>query len=61
MTTDNPLAFAHALPTLRLGDLEVVRLGYGAMRLPGPASGASRRIPRAPEMSYVASSHSAST
>jgi aryl-alcohol dehydrogenase-like predicted oxidoreductase len=29
-------AFAHAPDTLRLGDLEVVRLGYGAMRLPGP-------------------------
>jgi aryl-alcohol dehydrogenase-like predicted oxidoreductase len=29
-------AFAHGPATLRLGDLEVVRLGYGAMRLPGP-------------------------
>ena len=29
-------AFAHAPSTIRLGDLEVVRLGYGAMRLPGP-------------------------
>ena len=28
--------FAHDPATLRLGDLEVVRLGYGAMRLPGP-------------------------
>jgi aryl-alcohol dehydrogenase-like predicted oxidoreductase len=28
--------FAHAPATIRLGDLEVVRLGYGAMRLPGP-------------------------
>jgi aryl-alcohol dehydrogenase-like predicted oxidoreductase len=28
--------FAHAPSTIRLGDLEVVRLGYGAMRLPGP-------------------------
>jgi aryl-alcohol dehydrogenase-like predicted oxidoreductase len=27
---------AHAPATLRLGDLEVQRLGYGAMRLPGP-------------------------
>ncbi|HWA78197.1 MAG TPA: aldo/keto reductase [Polyangiaceae bacterium] len=27
--------FAHAPSTLRLGDLEVQRLGYGAMRLPG--------------------------
>jgi aryl-alcohol dehydrogenase-like predicted oxidoreductase len=27
---------AHAPTTLRLGDLEVQRLGYGAMRLPGP-------------------------
>ena len=31
-----PLAFAHAPSTIRLGDLEVVRLGFGAMRLPGP-------------------------
>jgi aryl-alcohol dehydrogenase-like predicted oxidoreductase len=29
-------AFAHGPATIRLGDLEVVRLGYGAMRLPGP-------------------------
>jgi len=28
-------AFAHAPATLRLGDLEVRRLGFGAMRLPG--------------------------
>ena len=28
--------FAHAPSSIRLGDLEVVRLGYGAMRLPGP-------------------------
>jgi aryl-alcohol dehydrogenase-like predicted oxidoreductase len=28
--------FAHQPHTLRLGDLEVVRLGFGAMRLPGP-------------------------
>ena len=27
--------FAHAPATIRLGDLEVRRLGYGAMRLPG--------------------------
>jgi aryl-alcohol dehydrogenase-like predicted oxidoreductase len=27
--------YAHAPATLRLGDLEVQRLGYGAMRLPG--------------------------
>jgi aryl-alcohol dehydrogenase-like predicted oxidoreductase len=27
--------FAHAPATIRLGDLEVKRLGYGAMRLPG--------------------------
>ena len=26
---------AHAPATIRLGDLEVQRLGYGAMRLPG--------------------------
>jgi pyridoxine 4-dehydrogenase len=36
MTNERPLAFAHAPATLRLGDFEVVRLGYGAMRLPGP-------------------------
>jgi pyridoxine 4-dehydrogenase len=36
MTTHNPHAFAHGPSTLRLGDLEVVRLGFGAMRLPGP-------------------------
>jgi aryl-alcohol dehydrogenase-like predicted oxidoreductase len=36
MTTQEPPAFAHAPSTLRLGDLDVVRLGYGAMRLPGP-------------------------
>jgi pyridoxine 4-dehydrogenase len=34
MTTQQ--SFAHAPATVRLGDLEVVRLGYGAMRLPGP-------------------------
>ena len=28
--------FAHGPSTIRLGDLEVSRLGYGAMRLPGP-------------------------
>src|SRR5215468_3498927 len=27
--------FAHAPATIRLGDLDVRRLGYGAMRLPG--------------------------
>jgi aryl-alcohol dehydrogenase-like predicted oxidoreductase len=27
---------AHAPATIRLGDLEVQRMGYGAMRLPGP-------------------------
>ncbi len=36
MTTQKPPVFAHAPSTVRLGDLEVVRLGYGAMRLPGP-------------------------
>ncbi|HXX68291.1 MAG TPA: aldo/keto reductase [Polyangiaceae bacterium] len=36
MTTQTPPVLAHAPSTLRLGDLEVVRLGYGAMRLPGP-------------------------
>jgi len=28
--------YAHAPATIHLGDLEVQRLGYGAMRLPGP-------------------------
>jgi len=28
--------FAHTPSTIRLGDLEVFRLGFGAMRLPGP-------------------------
>jgi aryl-alcohol dehydrogenase-like predicted oxidoreductase len=36
MNEQRPAAFAHAPSTIRLGDLEVVRLGYGAMRLPGP-------------------------
>jgi pyridoxine 4-dehydrogenase len=36
MTTHEPAAFAQLPATIRLGDLEVVRLGYGAMRLPGP-------------------------
>ena len=36
MTIQPPAAFAHGPSTLRLGDLEVVRLGFGAMRLPGP-------------------------
>jgi aryl-alcohol dehydrogenase-like predicted oxidoreductase len=34
MPTSPP--FAHLPSTIRLGDLEVVRLGFGAMRLPGP-------------------------
>lgn len=33
MTSSRP--FAHAPTTIRLGDLEVRRLGFGAMRLPG--------------------------
>ena len=36
MTTSQSPAFAHGPSTIVLGDLEVVRLGYGAMRLPGP-------------------------
>jgi aryl-alcohol dehydrogenase-like predicted oxidoreductase len=36
MTSQQHIAFAHGPSTLLLGDLEVVRLGYGAMRLPGP-------------------------
>ena len=35
MTTTPSADHAHAPSTLRLGDLEVRRLGYGAMRLPG--------------------------
>jgi len=31
-----PSTFAHLPSTIRLGELEVTRLGYGAMRLPGP-------------------------
>ena len=30
------LTFGHSPSTLKLGDLEVVRFGFGAMRLPGP-------------------------
>ena len=36
MATRQPPALAHGPSTIRLGDLEVVRFGYGAMRLPGP-------------------------
>jgi aryl-alcohol dehydrogenase-like predicted oxidoreductase len=36
MTTPQSPAFAHGPSTIVLGDLEVVRLGYGAMRLTGP-------------------------
>jgi aryl-alcohol dehydrogenase-like predicted oxidoreductase len=37
MTTETTTPqFAHAPSMIRLGDLEVVRLGFGAMRLPGP-------------------------
>jgi pyridoxine 4-dehydrogenase len=36
MNDDRTADFAHSPATLRLGDLEVRRLGYGAMRLPGP-------------------------
>jgi len=35
-TTPTSPAFAHGPSTILLGDLEVVRLGFGAMRLPGP-------------------------
>jgi aryl-alcohol dehydrogenase-like predicted oxidoreductase len=34
--TTQPTSFAHGPATIRLGDLEVARLGFGAMRLPGP-------------------------
>ncbi len=34
MTTQES-SFAHSPPTIRLGDVEVQRLGFGAMRLPG--------------------------
>jgi pyridoxine 4-dehydrogenase len=33
---DTKNAFAHGPSTIRLGDLEVARMGFGAMRLPGP-------------------------
>jgi pyridoxine 4-dehydrogenase len=36
MTDTTAADFASAPATIRLGDLEVRRLGYGAMRLPGP-------------------------
>jgi pyridoxine 4-dehydrogenase len=50
--------YAHAPATIRLGDLEVQRLGYGAMRLPGPdvwgepadPEGARRVVRRAVEL-----------
>jgi aryl-alcohol dehydrogenase-like predicted oxidoreductase len=35
MSSTTTADFAHAPPTIRLGDLEVPRLGFGAMRLPG--------------------------
>jgi aryl-alcohol dehydrogenase-like predicted oxidoreductase len=35
MSTRETPSFAHPPSTLRLGDLEVCRMGYGAMRLPG--------------------------
>lgn len=34
--TQSAQAFAHGPSTIKLGDLEVVRFGFGAMRLPGP-------------------------
>jgi aryl-alcohol dehydrogenase-like predicted oxidoreductase len=34
-TSDESELFAHGPSTIRLGDLEVRRVGYGAMRLPG--------------------------
>jgi len=39
-------AFAHPPATLRLGDLEVCRLGFGAMRLPGPVLDAMLGVKR---------------
>lgn len=36
MKTQEIPIFSHRPSTLRLGNLEVVRLGFGAMRLPGP-------------------------
>jgi aryl-alcohol dehydrogenase-like predicted oxidoreductase len=36
MSMTTPPSFAHGPATIRLGELEVVRLGFGAMRLPGP-------------------------
>ena len=35
-TTPLSISFAHPPSTIRLGDLQVKRLGFGAMRLPGP-------------------------
>ncbi len=39
--------FAHLPPTTRLGDLEVCRLGFGAMQLPGPMVWGPPRDPAA--------------
>ena len=36
MPSTQTAGFAHRPATIRLGDLEVCRLGYGAMQLPGP-------------------------
>lgn len=36
MKTHETPTFSHQPSTIRLGDLEVVRIGFGAMRLPGP-------------------------
>src|SRR5262245_56110226 len=38
-------AFAHLPATIRLGDLEVQRLGFGAMQLPGPGVWGEPRDP----------------
>jgi pyridoxine 4-dehydrogenase len=40
-------AFAHLPATIRLGDLEVQRLGFGAMQLPGPMVWGEPRDPEA--------------
>jgi hypothetical protein len=54
-----PPAFAHSPALIRLGNLEVVRLGYGAMRLPGPDVWGEPEIRPAPAKCSAAPSPSA--
>ena len=51
--------FAHAPATIRLGDLEVCRLGFGAMRLPGKDVWGEPDDPARAARSCAASSSSA--